>query len=753
MSPILRTHLRHGRRRGARAATLLAAAPIALALTALPAQAAETRFTEFGCVATEARNVFRVPAGVTSVDVRVQGERGGSNGGLGAYQTGTFAVTAGEQLYVCVGVGGGDGGSTGGSAGGGGGFSSISRNADNSSPLILAAGGGGSGSGPGAGTGGDAATHGGLAGSGGNSTSPIVAGGGGGASSMGDGAGGFSGPSPGTAGRPYEGGRGGSAMMPIAGNGGGGGAGWRSGGGGGGGGSGPSEAGGGGGGGLSLCNVDDCAGGTQVASPSVTFTYAEPPTPTTTTVAATPDRVVYGRDITFTTTVSPAPTGGTVSLRSAGASLGAACTAVPVGVDGRASCTVPVALAAGTHQVDAEYSGSGSFTASSGSTDVRTVNATTTELDVDAGGMPAAGQSLTYVADVAPSPTDGGTVDFTLDGDPLGACQDVAIAGGEARCTTVAPATAGDYTLGASFSGSELYDTSSGSTSFDVGPPALAVSDGALDFGSATIGTPAAAKSVTLTAPGAAVSIEATTIAGASDFTVAGGTCAGVVPAGGSCTVGLAFTPSAAGARSGTLEIATDARGSPHQVALSGSGTARPVDPRTPDTRTPGPRTPDPRAPDARTPDPKPVAPGTSDPRPAPVRGASVSGSAAGRVAVQDSGAVSIPLACPAGDSCRVSGRLTVATSSGARASAAGTTVLARFKGVKLGPKQTKALRLRLPASFVKAAQRRGLRTVRATLTITTVRGDGGRTTTRERITLVLPRAAAQPERRPSFTG
>lgn len=714
-----------------------------------PAQAAEVRYTSIGCA-----NEFIVPLGVTSVDIHVQGERGGSNGGLGAYQTGSLSVTPGESFYICVGVGGGDGGVTGGSAGGGGGYSSISRNNDNSDPLVVGAGGGGSGNGgPGAGAGGNAATHGGISGAGADA-GPLVASGGGGASSMGDGAGGAIGGMPGTAGAPFVGGTGGSATFPSTANGGGGGAGWRSGGGGAAGTGIGGDGGGGGGGGLSVCNVDDCAGGTAAASQSVTFTYTEPPTTTATTVVASSARFVSGSDVTFTTTVSPAPAGGTVSLRSGGTSVGTACTEVSIAVDGRASCTVPVALAPGTHQIDAEYSGSSTFAASSGSTSIRTLNATTTEPDVDLVGMPAAGQNVTYVADVLPAPTDAGTVDFTLDGDPLAACQDVAVTSGAARCTTNAPATAGDYTLGAAFSGSDLSDSSSGTASFDVGPPALVVSGLALDFGSSTVGAPSARKTVTLTAPGAAVTITGKTVTGTTDFTVVGGTCAGVVPAGSSCTVELVFTPSAAGVRRGILQIATDASGSPHEVQLTGSGTARPVDPRAVDPRAPGPRASDPGPVGPKPVDPKPVAPEPSGPRSAPVRGAGLSASAGSSVAIRSGGGVSIPLICPAGDSCRVSGSLTVAALRRAvRTAAARTTVLARFKGVKLAPKQTKSLRLRVPAAFVRAAQRRGVHTVRATLTVTTVRGDGGRVTTRERITLVLPRVAADPERRPSFTG
>jgi F5/8 type C domain len=46
------------------------------------------------------------------------------------------------------------------------------------------------------------------------------------------------------------------------------------------------------------------------------------------------------------------------------------------------------------------------------------------------------------------------------------------------------------------------------------------------------------------------------------------------IPAGGSCTISTSFSPTAAGAASGTLAVSSSAPGSPLTVALSGTGTA-----------------------------------------------------------------------------------------------------------------------------------------------------------------------------------
>src|SRR5262249_52353275 len=136
-------------------------------------------------------------------------------------------------------------------------------------------------------------------------------------------------------------------------------------------------------------------------------------------------------------------------------------------------------------------------------------------------------------------------------------------------------------------------------------------------------------------------------------------------------------------------------------------------------------------------------------------------------VRVFESGAVSLPLACPDGQTCMVSGELTFSTGAlrvgAARASAASKTqLLARFRGVRVSGGRVGSLRLRLPRSFVKAAQRAGVRTVRATLVLRTTFGNGRTISRRQQISLTIPRARAaqrraapkparKPAQRPSF--
>ena len=103
-----------------------------------------------------------------------------------------------------------------------------------------------------------------------------------------------------------------------------------------------------------------------------------------------------------------------------------------------------------------------------------------------------------------------------------------------------------------------------------LNPTTLAVSPASLPFGSQTVGTLAAGKSVTLSNTGnAALSIAS--IAASGDF-VATDTCGYSLPVGGNCAISVTVAPSATGGRTGSITINSNAAGSPHTVALSATG-------------------------------------------------------------------------------------------------------------------------------------------------------------------------------------
>jgi len=101
--------------------------------------------------------------------------------------------------------------------------------------------------------------------------------------------------------------------------------------------------------------------------------------------------------------------------------------------------------------------------------------------------------------------------------------------------------------------------------------PIVSPTPASVSFSAQVLGTISAAKTVTLknTSTSAAVNLNAITAAG--DFTLASNTCGSSLAAGASCTVGVTFTPSVSGSRTGTLAISDSAPDSPQTVALTGT--------------------------------------------------------------------------------------------------------------------------------------------------------------------------------------
>jgi hypothetical protein len=103
------------------------------------------------------------------------------------------------------------------------------------------------------------------------------------------------------------------------------------------------------------------------------------------------------------------------------------------------------------------------------------------------------------------------------------------------------------------------------------GPAALSASPSSVSFGSTAVGSTSAAQNVTVSNPGStAASVSSVSASGPFSQT---NNCGTSIAAGGSCTVSVKFAPTASGAASGTLSVASSAPGSPLTVALSGTGT------------------------------------------------------------------------------------------------------------------------------------------------------------------------------------
>jgi hypothetical protein len=105
--------------------------------------------------------------------------------------------------------------------------------------------------------------------------------------------------------------------------------------------------------------------------------------------------------------------------------------------------------------------------------------------------------------------------------------------------------------------------------------PSASVSAASLTFGSTVIGTTTAAQAVTLSnGPGPSLSITSITATGPFSQT---NNCPTSLNTNASCAINVTFTPTTAGAASGSISVADNASNSPQVVSLSGTGTAPPV--------------------------------------------------------------------------------------------------------------------------------------------------------------------------------
>ncbi len=102
----------------------------------------------------------------------------------------------------------------------------------------------------------------------------------------------------------------------------------------------------------------------------------------------------------------------------------------------------------------------------------------------------------------------------------------------------------------------------------------VSLSTTSLSFGSQNIGTTSAGQNVTLTNTGsAALSISSIAVTGSNsgDFAQTN-SCGSSLAAGANCSIGVTFTPTAAGSRSASVTITDNATGSPQSFTLSGTG-------------------------------------------------------------------------------------------------------------------------------------------------------------------------------------
>src|SRR5256884_95592 len=109
--------------------------------------------------------------------------------------------------------------------------------------------------------------------------------------------------------------------------------------------------------------------------------------------------------------------------------------------------------------------------------------------------------------------------------------------------------------------------------------PGVGLAPTSLGFGNQLLATTSTAMTVTLTNTGtAALTINSFAPSGDFAATSTGASACPTSPAtlaaGANCTINVTFTPTASGARTGSLSVTDNAGGSPQIMTLSGNGTA-----------------------------------------------------------------------------------------------------------------------------------------------------------------------------------
>jgi hypothetical protein len=180
---------------------------------------------------------------------------------------------------------------------------------------------------------------------------------------------------------------------------------------------------------------------------------------TGTTVTASTNNSVTGQTLTFTAAVTASASGGTptgtIQFLIDGTNAGS-----PVSLVG-GSATTATSLSAGSHTIQAIYSGDVNFTGSTQTLTQTVGKAGTTTLVSSSANSLMSGQSVTFTATVtitAPGAgTPTGTVQFVIDGSNAGGSVSVSNAGGVVIASFSTSLAAGTHTIAASYSGDSSF--------------------------------------------------------------------------------------------------------------------------------------------------------------------------------------------------------------------------------------------------------------------------------------------------------
>jgi len=189
------------------------------------------------------------------------------------------------------------------------------------------------------------------------------------------------------------------------------------------------------------------------------------------------------------------------------------------------------------------------------------------------------GGSTSYTATVTPTNGFVGSVTMTVSGLPSGANgtftpNPVVITSG-AQSTTLNVTTSnstpgGTYTL--TITGTSGVLVNSTTVSLVVAAAGqITITPTSLTFAKQVINTTSAAKKITVKNTGS-VTVNFTSVVASGDFAISSNTCTGGLSVGATCITMVTFTPTALGARTGSVTYTDDASGSPQSVSLTGTG-------------------------------------------------------------------------------------------------------------------------------------------------------------------------------------
>lgn len=168
--------------------------------------------------------------------------------------------------------------------------------------------------------------------------------------------------------------------------------------------------------------------------------------------------------------------------------------------------------------------------------------------------------------------TVGGTnaVDFSKSG----TCANGGTVAANATCTIVVaftPSAVGARTGSVAMtSNAPAANIALSGTGVAVATPQVSLTPTSLVFGSQTINVTSAAKTVTVTNSGNAT-LTFNNIAASGEFAQSNN-CGASLGTGLSCTINVTFTPTTVASKTGSITITNNATGSPHAIALTGSG-------------------------------------------------------------------------------------------------------------------------------------------------------------------------------------